>query len=105
MAQRFIIASQLAFKGVSRRASGDALIRTRMRWSPRSGIRRAADTVCDEHNELVMVITGNRDALLTPIQDAVTDALVQVCGEHSSAPPMHGRTLGLPSGVVKAPGG
>lgn len=32
------------------------------------------------------------------------DALVQVCGEHSSGPPMHGSTLGLLSGVVKAPG-
>ncbi len=35
-----------------------------MRWSRRSGIRRAADTVCDEHDELAMVITGDRDAFL-----------------------------------------
>ncbi len=35
----------------------DFLMRTSMRWSRRSGIRRAADIVCDE---LAMVITGNR---------------------------------------------
>ena len=43
------------------------LFRTRMRWSRRSGIKRAADTVCGEHNELAIVITGDRDALLTPL--------------------------------------
>jgi len=37
-----------------------------MRWSRRPGIRCAADTVCDEHDELATVITGDRDALLTP---------------------------------------
>jgi len=31
------------------------------------GIRRAADTVCDELDELAMVITGSRDALLDPL--------------------------------------
>ncbi len=45
----------------------DFLIKTSMRWSRRSGIRRAADTVCDELDELAMVITGNRDALLDPM--------------------------------------
>jgi len=38
-----------------------------MRWSRCSGIRRAADTVCDELDELAVVITGNRDALLDPL--------------------------------------
>ncbi len=38
-----------------------------MRWSRRSGMKRAADTVCGEHNELAIVITGDRDALLTPL--------------------------------------
>jgi len=45
----------------------DFLIRASVRWSRRSGIRRAADTVCDELDELAMVITGNRDALLDPL--------------------------------------
>jgi len=39
-----------------------------MRWSRRSGIRRAADAVCDELDELAMVITGGRDALLAPLR-------------------------------------
>jgi len=30
-------------------------------------MKRAADTVCGEHNELAIVITGDRDALLTPL--------------------------------------
>jgi len=42
-------------------------MRTSMRWSRCSGIRRAADTVCDELDELAVVITGNRDALLDPL--------------------------------------
>ena len=37
------------------------------RWSRRSGIKRAADAVCDELDELAMVVTGNRDALLDPL--------------------------------------
>jgi len=38
-----------------------------MRWSRRSGITLAADPVCDELDELAMVITGDRDALLTQL--------------------------------------
>ncbi len=38
-----------------------------MRWSRRSGTRRAADAVCDELDELATVITGSRDALLDPL--------------------------------------
>ena len=45
----------------------DFLMRTSMRWSRCSGIRRAADTVSDELDELATVITGNRDALLDPL--------------------------------------
>ena len=45
----------------------DFLVKTSGRWSRRSGIKRAADTVCDELDELAMVITGNRDALLDPV--------------------------------------
>jgi hypothetical protein len=44
----------------------DFLTKTSARWSRRSGIKRASDAVCDELDELAMVLTGNRDALLDP---------------------------------------
>ena len=43
------------------------LMTTSGRWSRRSGVKRAADIICDELDELAAVITGNRDALLDPM--------------------------------------
>ena len=36
-------------------------------WTRRSGLRRASDAVIDELDEMAMVLTGNREALLDPL--------------------------------------
>ena len=36
-------------------------------WTRRSGLRRASDAVIDELDELAMVLTGDREALLDTI--------------------------------------